>query len=119
MGDGAVGLAVPHRRTVWPARRVHQQGALLAEPQPLIGARRGVALDAPPLGQAVTARIQEAADDGNAVGARGEGAVAGDAGLAVLGAGLRLQGECDVETVGRQEAGGPVGPFQQHHGVFR
>ena len=46
MHDGAVRLAVAHRRAVRPARRVHQDGALVAEPQPLVGAGRGVALDA-------------------------------------------------------------------------
>ena len=47
MRDRAVGLAVAHRRPVRPARRVHQDGALVAELEPLVGARRGVALDAP------------------------------------------------------------------------
>ena len=118
MGDRAVGLAVAHRRAVRPARRVHQDGALVAEPQPLVGARRGVALDALSFGQPVAARIEETADDRDAVGARREGAIAGDPGLAVLGAGLRLQRERDVETVRRQEAGGAVRPFQQHDGLL-
>ena len=115
---GAVGLAVAHRRAVRPARRVHQDGALLAEPQPLVGARRGVALDAPPLGLAVAGGIQEAAHRRDALRARREGAVAGDPRLAGFGAGLRLEREGDVEAVRRQEAGRPVRPFQQHHGVL-
>ena len=32
MRDLAVGLAVAHRRAVGPARRVHQDGAMVAEP---------------------------------------------------------------------------------------
>ena len=70
MGDGAVGLAVAHRRAVRPARRVHQDGPLLAVLEPLVGAGRGVALDAPPLGLAVAGGIQKAADRRDALGAR-------------------------------------------------
>src|SRR5438045_3450740 len=73
------------------------------------------ALDTPALGQSVTARIQKAPDDRNPVGAGREGAIAGDARLAVLGAGLGVQRERDVEAVGRQETGGAIRPFQQHH----
>ena len=46
MRDRAVGLAVADRRAVRPPRRVHQDHLLLAEREPLVGARRSIALDA-------------------------------------------------------------------------
>jgi hypothetical protein len=119
MRDGAVGLAVAHRRAVRPFRRVHQDGALVAEPQPFVAARGGVALDAPPLGRGVCGGIEKAADVRHALGAGDECAIACDAGGAVLRSEPGLEREGDVETIGRQEAGRPVRPFQQHHGVLR
>ena len=119
MRDRAVGLAVAHRRAVRPARRVHQDGALLAEREPLVGARRGVALDAPPLGLRRSRSIEEAADRRRcARRARAKRAVAGDPRLAGFGPELRREREGDVEAVRRQESGGAVRPFQQHHGVL-
>ena len=47
MRDSAVGLPVAHRRTVGPARRVHQDRSLIVEQEPLESPRRGVALHAP------------------------------------------------------------------------
>jgi len=47
MGDGAVGLAVAHRRTVRAARRVHQHHGLVVDHQTLVDAGRGVAFHAP------------------------------------------------------------------------
>ncbi len=89
MGDDAVGLAVAHRRTVRPARRVHQDGALLAKLKPLVAARRGVALQAPSFRLPVAAGVEETAHGRDSLGPRPERAVAGDARLARLGAGLR------------------------------
>ena len=62
MRDRAVGLAVAHRRSVRPLRRIHQDVARAIEREPLIGARRGIALDAPAVGGANPARVEEAAD---------------------------------------------------------
>ena len=61
--------------------------------------------------------VEEGAHQRDALGARRKGAVADIADMAGFGAELRRQREGDVETVGRQEAGGAVGPFQQHHGA--
>ena len=47
MSDGAVGLAVAHRRTVGTARRVHQHHCLFLDHQALVDACRGVAFHAP------------------------------------------------------------------------
>ena len=44
-------------------------------------------------------------------------AIADDPRIADFGAELRRQREGDVEAVGRQKAGGAIGPFQQHHGA--
>ena len=50
--------------------------------------------------------------------ARRERAIADDARIADLGAELRRQREGDVEAIGRQQTGGAVRPFHQHHGAF-
>ena len=66
----------------------------------------------------VAAAFEEAADRRQAVGARRERAVAGDADVAMLGPELGRQRERDVEPVRRQEAGGAVRPLHHHHGAF-
>ena len=119
MRDGAVRFSVAHRRPVWAARRIHQDVAFAVMRQPLIGACRSVALDAVARRQAEAAVVEKAADRGDALGARGEGAVAGDLRIAVGLAARRRQSKRDVEPVGRQHRTGAVGPFQQHHGGFR
>ena len=119
MRDLAVGLAIAHRRAVGPLRRVHQDHVLVAERQPLVDARRSVALHAPPLCLAVTAFGDELAHGRDALYARREAAEAGDAGMAEFGLELGRQRQRDVDAVGRQEAGGAIGPFEQHHRFVR
>ena len=92
---------------------------LVAEREPLVGPRRGVALDARAERVAVAALGDELAHPRDAVDARRERAVAGDAGVAELELELGRERERDVEPVGRQEAGGAVRPFDQHDGVLR
>src|SRR5450759_4763827 len=48
MRDRAIGLAVVHRRSVRPLRRIHQDIARAIESEPLVSARGGVALDVLP-----------------------------------------------------------------------
>ncbi len=57
--------------------------------------------------------VEKVAHRRDPLGARPEGAMSGDAHMAVLEPELRRQGERDVEPVGRQEAGGAVRPFEQ------
>ena len=64
---------------------------------------------------AETGFVEEGAQLRDALRARREGAIADDARIADLGAELRRQRERDVEAVGRQEAGGAIRPFHQHH----
>ena len=89
MGDGAVGLAVAHRRAVGTPRCVHQDGGAVVEREALEDARRGVALHAPALRLAEAGLVEEGAHLRNALHARREGAIADDAGIAHLGAELR------------------------------
>ena len=56
---------------------------------------------------------------GKNLGACGEGAVAGDPHVAMLGPEVGRERERDVEPVRWQEARRTVGPFQQHDGVLR
>ena len=117
MGDGAVGLAVAHRRTVRTARSVHQHCRLSVDHEPLVDTRRGVAFHAPSRHVAVSRLFQEVANLSDSVNARSKRTVADDARVADLGAELRRQRESDVETVGRQETGGAIRPFEQHDGA--
>ena len=119
MGDGAVGLAVAHRRTVRLRRCIHQHQGFFSERQPLENARRGVALHALALCCAVAGLVEKAAELADALGARGELAIAGVAHVAHVGAGLGGKREGDVEPVGRQITGGAVGPLDQHHGLVQ
>ena len=112
MGDGAIGLAVAHRRAVGPRRRVHQDHGFVVEREALENARRGVALHALAPRRADAGFVEEGAHQRDALGARRKGAVADIADIAGFGAELRRQRKGDVETVGRQQAGGAVGPFQ-------
>ena len=82
MRDRAVRLVTPHRRTVRPGRRIHQQHAFLAERQPFIGPGRGVAAHACAQRLAVAALGDELTRRRHAVDARPERAIAGDAGMA-------------------------------------
>jgi hypothetical protein len=119
MRDGAIGLAVAHRRTVGPWRRVHQNVALVIKYQAFIGSGGGVALQVPPLRLAESALLEELAGHRHPPHARGEPAMAGHLHVAESLAALRRHGESDVETVGRQETGGAVRPFQQHQRFLR
>ena len=114
MGDRAIGRAVAHRRTVGPARRVHQDHVLVAHREPVVAARRGVALHARAQRLAIAALGDELAHRRDPLHARRERAVAGHARMAELGLELGRERERDVEPVRRQEAVGAVGPFQQH-----
>ena len=118
MGDGAVGLAVAHRRPVRPQRRIHQNGALAVEGEPLVGASRSVALHVPARGAGEAAAVEKTADGGDVLGAGGQRAVAGDARLAEGFPVLRRQREGDVEPVGGEKSGGAVGPFQEDHATL-
>ena len=119
MRDLAVGLAVAHRRTVRPPRRVHQDGAPVAEDQAVVAAGRGVARHAHARRFAQARLGDELAHRRDAIDPRRECAVAGDAGMAELRLELRRQRQRHVDAVGRQEAGGAVGPLHHHDGVFR
>ena len=118
MGDGAVGLAVAHRRTVGTARRVHQDCRLAVERRAArrFASRRRLAC-AGACASPKPASSRKARICRDALDARSKRAVADEAGIADLGAELRRQREGDVEAVGRQESGGAVGPFHQHHGA--
>ncbi len=119
MRDRAVGLAVAHRRTVRPARRVHQDHVLAVEREPLEDAGRSVAFHAraPRLG--VSGFLKERTQLRHALDAGRERAVADHAGVAHLGTKLRRQREGDVEAVRRQQARRAVRPFQQHDAALR
>ena len=119
MRDGAIGLVAPHRRAVGPARRIHQQHALIAEREPLVRARRGVAAQRGAQRFAVAALGDELAHRRHAVDARRQRAKAGDAGVAEFELELGRQRERNVESIGRQKAVRAVGPLEQHHRAFR
>ena len=119
MRDGAVGLAVAHGRAVGPRRRIHQDRGSPVQGEPLVGARGGIALHALALRIRKAGLFEKAAQRREAFDARCEAAIAGHARVAHLEALLRHQGERDVEAIGRQESRRAVGPFEQHHGVFR
>jgi len=91
MRDRAIGLAVAHRRSVRPLRRIHQDVAFALEREPLIDAGRSVALHVLAVGLRKAGAGQEIADCGDAFGARRHGAVAGDARVAESFALLRRQ----------------------------
>ena len=118
MGDRAVRLAVAHRRTVGPARRIHQHRRPIAELEALEDAGGGIADHAPPPRLAETGFVEEGAQLRNALRARRERAIADDARIADLGAELRRQRKGNVEAIGRQQTGGAIRPFHQHHGAF-
>ena len=88
MGDGAIGLAVAHRRAVGPRRRVHQDHGPVVERQPLEDARRGVALHALAARLAEAGFVEEGAHARDALGARRKGAIADIADVADFGAEL-------------------------------
>ena len=116
MRDLAVRLAIAHRRAVRPLGRVHQDVTRAVAHQPLVGARRRVALDAFAAGSCEAAQGQEAADDVDALGARRKSTMAGDLDMTVAAAFLRHQREGDIETIRGQLTFGAVGPFQQRDG---
>ena len=118
VGDRAVRLAVAHRRTVGPARRIHQHRRPIAELEALEDAGGGIADHAPPPRLAETGFVEEGAQLRNALRARRERAIADDARIADLGAELRRQRKGNVEAIGRQQTGGAIRPFHQHHGAF-
>ena len=113
--DGVVGLAVPHRRAIRSAGRVHQDRLLVAERETLIEACRGIALEACPQGLAVAALGDELPDRRHSVHAGPQPAIAGHAGVAELELELGRKGERNIDAIGRQEARGAIGPFDQHH----
>ena len=115
MRDRAVGLAVAHRRTVGPARPVHQDEMAVSQHQPLVAAGRGIARHPVPLRLAQAAVRQEAAHRRHPLHPRREAAVTGHPRVAELELELGGERERDVEPVGRQPAAGAVGPFEQHH----
>jgi hypothetical protein len=119
MGDRAIGLAAAHRRAVRPLRRIHQHITRAAEREPFVGARRGVALHVAPSSQRKAGAGEEVADHSDALGARRERAIAGDARVAKGRTVLRCQCQRDVEPIGGQKSGGAVRPFQQRHRVLR
>ena len=61
MRDGAIGLAVAHRRTVGTARRIHQHVGVIVEDEALEDARRSVAFHAAARHVAISGLIEEAA----------------------------------------------------------
>ena len=117
MRDCAIGLAIAHGRSIRSLRRIHQDISCEVAGEPLVAARRGIALDAAAFGLAESGAVQELADRQDALGARGKAAVTRDACPAHRRSLRGRQRQCDVEPVGRQEARGAVGPFQQRHGA--
>ena len=115
MRDRAVRQAAAHRRPVGPARCVHQHELALLVRDPLIGARRGIALQMRTLrvGQALIG--EELADRDHPLEPRHERAVRDQLGVALVGAEMRRERKRNVEPVSRQRIGGAVRPFEQHH----
>ncbi len=119
MGDGAVGLAVAHRRAVRPARRVHQDRGLAVERQPLVEAGRGVALHALAFGRREAGLVRESRARRRSAATRCASApwpVTHD--IAPFERMLRRQREGDVDAVGRQPVAGAVRPFHQHDALL-
>src|SRR5271167_3763624 len=114
MCDSAVRFAVAHRRTVGPARRVHQDRRLAAIVQALENARRGVTLHPYPLRAAEAGFVEEGAHHGDALSACRKTAIADIADIAHVGTELRGKRESDVETIRRQEPGGAIRPFHEY-----
>ena len=119
MRDRAIGLAATYRRTVGPARHVHQDHVLVAEGKPFVRPRGGVALHPHAQRFAIAALGNELTRRRHAVDPRSERAVAGDAGVTEFELELGRQRERDVQPVGRQDARRAIGPFDQHHRAFR
>ena len=119
MGDGAVRLAVTHRRTVRPPRRIHQNRVLLVEREPLVNTRRSVADHAAPSRTAETGILEKAAQLRNPCRPCGKRAVAGDAGVARLRTELWGKRKRYVEAIGWQKSGGAIRPFHEHDSARR
>ena len=118
-GDGAVGLAHPHRGTVRPFRRDHQNGGFAMQRQPLVGAGRGVAEQVLPLGIAPARSGQQPVDRACALDLRRPCAIARQHCDAVVGARCGIEMQRDIEALGRNEESGPLRPFDEHEGVLR
>src|SRR4029077_14572265 len=108
MGDGAVWLAVPDRRTVGAARRIHENGGSVIQCNSFKDARRSVALHAPSLHFAETGLVKEGAHRRNALGARRKCAITGVADVTNIGAEAGRQRESDVEAIWRERSAGPI-----------
>ena len=120
MRDRAVGQAAAHRRTVGPARCIHQHELAPLMRNAFVGARRGVAL------QMRACRVRQAfvgkelADRHHPLEPWHERAVRDQLGAALVAAEMRRERERDIEPVSRERIRGAVRPFEQHHrGVRR
>ena len=91
---------------------------LVAECETFVYPRRGVALQTGADRLAVAAFGDELARRRQAVDALTERAIAGHARMAKFQLELGGERERDVEPIGRQQVGGTLGPFDQHHGSF-
>ena len=119
MHGRAVGFSVIDRRSIRPARRIHQDRRAVVADQPRIGARRGVA------GHALARRIQEAgiaeklSQRLQPRHLRRRLAVAGDFGGARGGSERRAMAEGDVDAIFGQRIGRALRPFDQRQRALR
>ena len=112
-GDGAIGLAAPHRGAVRTGRGDHQnRGLARGLHQALIGPGRCVALHEHALGIAPARAIEQFGDRVGAQHPLGERPCTGDQGPASAGLGIEL--EKDIEPLGRQMFDRPFRPFDEH-----
>src|SRR5262245_4778804 len=115
MRDCTVRLAIAHRRTIRSFGRIHKNIGGAVAGQPLITARRGIALDTPARRAAVACSIEKSTHCNDSFYTRGEPAEAGDTGIARAGTLLRRQSKCHIKPVGRQERTGAVWPLNHQY----
>ena len=120
MGDGAVGLAIAHRRPVRTARRIHQHRVAARADQPLIGAGRGIALQMLPARRAEAGDVDERADRLHALQRERKPAIGEQAHAPARLRRLGRDGDAHFQPVGLQHAlAGTLGPFHQRDGTVR
>src|SRR6266487_6294834 len=118
MRDRAIRFAVPQRRPVRSAWRVHQNGRAAVLDQTFVDAGRGVALEELAFGIREPRLLEEAPDGEEPFGALRKRAEGGDARLAIARAPRRDEMKGDVEPIGRQQSVRAIGPFEQGGGAL-
>src|SRR5262249_61694656 len=114
VSDRAVRLAAAHRRAIRPTRCIHQDTALVAGEELVVGTGRSVA------GHATAPRLTHAALRDEVtycrypLDARRKAAVPGHSRVPEFDLELRCQRERDVKAIRRQEAIRAIRPFEQH-----